>query len=95
MGALRQLQQRRFYGSTLELLEDKEAQVAFGLWVQEREGRILIRERFTFANTNSTGVWPLLPPEWQFGVRKTNYNTQLGAAWRVPLLSKIWFPFCF
>ena len=82
--AMRQLQHRRFYGGTLELLYDKDVRAAFGFWVQARRGVLLIRERLTFTHTKSallgnTGdVWPLLPPEWQFGSRKTSYNIALG-----------------
>ena len=84
MRALRRLQHKRFYGGTLELLEDQAANVAFGFWVQARSGVLLIRERFTFTHVQNgeahsrADMWPLLPPVWQFGAQKTSNNTALG-----------------
>ena len=45
---------------------------------------MLIREKLTFLHTiniqhaSTADVWPLLPPEWQFGARTTSFNTALG-----------------
>ena len=84
MRALRRLQHKRFYGGTLELLEDQAANVAFGFWVQARSGVLLIREHFTITHVqngethDTADMWPLLAPVWQFGAQKTSYNTALG-----------------
>ena len=81
--ALRRMQARGFYGGTLELLEASSS-VAFGFWVQTRNGKLWVREKFTYTRptTHNTPqvqlAWPLLPPAWQFGVSKTNYATALG-----------------
>ena len=82
--AIRRLQSRNFYGGTLELIEDLKASVAFGFWVQQRHGRVLIREKLTFLRDDPSPeeiqehVWALVAPDWQFGAKKTSYNIMYG-----------------
>ena len=67
----------------MELLETSPS-VAFGFWVQTREGKLLVREKFTYTRPTTSNTpqvklaWSLIPPSWQFGVSKTNYTTVLG-----------------
>jgi hypothetical protein len=85
--ALKALSRRNFYGGTLNLLENNNPEIAFGLLFQLRHDCLLVRETFTFveSETREVGLSPLrssLTPAYQFGVTQIRTNTVVGRLFR-------------